>query len=97
MSIHTHNMDGKHPPLLTFAGQDFEISVPESAARAHSPVIAAALTPKNAAIISVTEFDFPTVQCLAQYLETGNYGVNAGSFPSVISASMLRPYFFALH
>ncbi|KIL94403.1 hypothetical protein FAVG1_02966 [Fusarium avenaceum] len=78
--------DQSPPPLLTFAGQDFEISVPESAARAHSPVLAAALTPKNAAVISVTEFDFPTVQCLAQYLETGNYGLNASSFPSVISA-----------
>ncbi|KAH6954923.1 hypothetical protein DER45DRAFT_616255 [Fusarium avenaceum] len=79
-------MDVQSHPLLTFIGQDFEISIPESAARAHSPVLAAALTPKNATIISVTEFDFPTVQCLAQYLETGNYGVNAGSFPSVISA-----------
>lgn len=90
-------MDGQSPLLLTFSGQDFEISVPESAARAHSPVLAAALTPKNTTIISVTEFDFPTVQCLAQYLETGNYGVNAGSFPSVISASMLYPYFFVFH
>ncbi|KAM0236956.1 hypothetical protein ACHAP5_009246 [Fusarium lateritium] len=77
-------MDDQDLPLLTFAGKDFEISVPESVARAHSPVLAAAL--KNATTISVTEFDFPTVQCLVQYLNTGNYGVNAGNFPSVKSA-----------
>jgi hypothetical protein len=87
-----HNMDDQDPPLLTFAGQDFEISVPASVAKAHSPVLAAALTTKNSTIVSVTEFEFATVQCLAQYLKTGNYGVNAGSFPSVISAGTLYPY-----
>jgi hypothetical protein len=87
-------MDDQNPPLLTFAGQDFEISVPSSVAKAHSPVLAAALTTKNPAIISVTEFEFATVQCLVQYLKTGTYGVDAGNFPSVISAGTLCPYSF---
>ncbi|KAM0262648.1 hypothetical protein ACHAPA_009158 [Fusarium lateritium] len=78
-------------PLLSLVGKGFEISVPESAARAHSPVLAAALKNATTTTISVTEFDFPTVQCLAQCLNTGNYGVNANNFPSVSSAVGQQP------
>ncbi|KAF5677342.1 hypothetical protein FHETE_1855 [Fusarium heterosporum] len=77
-------MDAHEIPLFTFAGKDFEVKVPSSLTRDY-PALAA--TANKNATVSVIEYDYSTVSCLVQFLETGAYGLIDRDFPSIIAAA----------
>ncbi|KAM0355202.1 hypothetical protein ACHAPU_001068 [Fusarium lateritium] len=77
-------MEVHDPPFITFAGKDFQLKIPFSLARDYPVVTAAA---KEKVIILVTEYDYSTVACLAQFLETRAYGLTDRDFPSIIAAA----------